>query len=433
MQFNIEMEKTSNIVRKFTISVPAQVIANRFEKGLAEVQRTAKIKGFRPGHVPISVVKQYYADDVRGRVFNSLIDESYQEAVREHKIATVGSPKIEGLKDQTLGEDKEFTYTATVEVLPEIEAKGYTGLALTKEPSEVNDGDIEKVIENIRSSHAELNPIDGPAKKGDFADVTFSGGLITDNGLEEKPGMKGTRMIELGSNSMIPGFEDNLEGMKKTETKTFKIKFPKDYQEKDFASKQAEFTVTVNEVKEKKLPELNEEFSKNMGYDTMDELKKNIREHVQKDKTEESERKVRSDLMQMLIDKNKFDVPGSLIEAQTRALAQDWSQELKRQGFNDEMIKQAVTTELENLKKRAESQVRASLILESIAKQEKVEIKPEDFEAELQKVAGSMKVGPEKLKEFYAKDPGRKEDFIFRMRQEKTVSFLIEKAKIKNK
>ena len=137
--------------------------------------------------------------------------------------------------------------------------------------------------------------------------------------------------------------------------------------------------------------------------------------------------------MQMLIDKNKFDVPGSLIEAQTRALAQDWSQELKRQGFNDEMIKQAVTTELENLKKRAESQVRASLILESIAKQEKVEIKPEDFEAELQKVAGSMKVGPEKLKEFYAKDPGRKEDFIFRMRQEKTVSFLIEKAKIKNK
>lgn len=454
MKFEIQMEESSPITRKFKIKVPASLVANRFEKGLIEVQRTARIKGFRPGHVPLSIVKQYYGEDVRHRVYHNLIDESFHEAVREHKVRAIGSPKIEEAKEHKTGggdhdhaiqEDKDLNFTATVEILPEIEVKGYTGVSLSKENNEITDKEVSQVIENLRNSQAELTPVGGglamadgstssrPAVKGDFVEMTFSGGLVTDSGIEEKPGMKGDRLLEIGSNSLIPGFEDNLVGMRKGETKTFRVPFPKDYHEKDFAGKESEFTVTVNEVKEKKLPALDESFAKQMGYDNLDELNKKVREHLVQDKTEEVERKLRSDLLQALIDKNKFDVPQALVESQTRALAQDWAQELKRQGFNDQMIQQAITSELENLKKRADNQVRSSLILEAIAKKENIEIKPEDFEAEVAKAAGSMKVEPEKLHEFYAKDPGRKEDFMFRMRQERTVSFLLEKAKIKSK
>jgi len=453
MEFQIEMEESSPITRKFKIKVPAQIVARHFEKGLVEIQRTAKLKGFRPGHAPISVIKQYYADDLRHQVYHNLVDESYREALREHQIRAIGSPKIEspdhktgeGAHDHAVTEDKDFSFTATVEILPEIEVKGYTGVSLTKDAVHVTDEDVNKILENLQNSQSELIPASGgltladgtqssrPVKMGDHVETEFRGGLVTESGLDERPGMKGNRMIEIGSNSLIPGFEEQMVGMRQGETKTFRVPFPKDYFEKDFAGKEAEFTVTVNEVKEKKLPPVDDAFAKQMGHETLDELKTKIREHLQQDRTQEVERKLRSDLLQSLIDKNKFDVPVALVESQTRALAQDWAQELKRQGFNEQMIQQALVQELPNLQKRAESQVRASLILDAIGKKEDIDVNPEEFNQEVEKAAASMQVEVEKLKEFYAKDPGRKEDFMFRMKQDRVVKFLFDKAKIKSK
>jgi len=453
MEFKIEMEKPSNITRKFTVRVPAQVVANRFQRGLVEIQKTANLKGFRPGQAPISMIQKHFGEDVRHRVYHSLIDESYREALKENQVRAVGSPKIEspehktgeGAHDHAISEDKEFTYTATVEVLPEIDVKGYTGVSLTKTKIEVKDEEVSKILENIRNSQAELIPAAGglvgadgkqssrPVRTSDHVDLNFAGGLVTESGLDERPGMKGSRVLEIGSNTMIPGFEDEVVGMRSGETKTFRVRFPKDYHDKDFNDKEAEFTVTVNEVKEKKLPELNDELAKQMGYENVQDLQVKIREHLLKDETEQVEGKLRSDLIQAIIEKNAFEVPVSLIEAQTRALAQDWAGELKRQGVDDATIQQAVGKELENIRKRAEGQVRASLLLESIAQKEKIEVSEKDFEEELEKSAGSMQVEPQKLREFYAKDPGRKEDFMFRMRQDRVVKFLLDAAKIKVK
>ena len=189
----------------------------------------------------------------------------------------------------------------------------------------------------------------------------------------------------------------------------------------------------MNEVKEKKLPALDDELAKTMGYEGLTDLQTKIREHLLKDETEQAEGKLRSDLLQAIIEKNEFELPTSLVEAQTRSLAQDWAGELKRQGVDEATIQQAVGKELENIRKRAESQVRASLLLESIAQKEKVEVSEKDFEEELEKTAASMQVEVPKLREFYAKDPGRKEDFMFRMRQDRVVKFLLDSAKIKLK
>jgi trigger factor len=451
MELNVQVEKSSPILRKLTIRVPAKEVAARYNRGLAEVQKTASLKGFRPGQAPITVIKQFYGEDVKHRLFHNLIDESYQTAIRKENLKAVGQPRIEtpdhktgeGEHDHSINEDQDLTYTATVEVLPEIEVKGYTGLALKKEDGNVKDEDIETVIKNLLDSQSELVPASSgladasgkassrAVRKGDFVDMAFDGGIVTDKGVERKEGMKGSRVIEIGSDSLIAGFEDNIVGMRSGDTKTFRLKFPTDYFEKDIAGKEAEFTVNVNEVKEKKTPELTDDFAKTAGYEGVADLRQKAKEHLLKQRTEEIDRKLRSDLLEQIIEKNKFDVPQALIESQTRALAQDWAQELKRQGLDDKMIQSAVMSEIENLKKRAEQQVRASLLLEGIATQEKIELKDEDYATELKTLATSMNVPEEQLKDFYAKNPARREDFAFRVRQERTLKFLLDKAKIK--
>ncbi len=452
MELSVEVENTSPILRKMKIKVPAKVVRSYFEKRLVDVQKTANLKGFRPGHAPLSMIKQFYGDDIRHRVLHSLIDESFEEAVKEKELKAVGSPKIdtpehktgEGAHDHTLNEESDLKYEATFEVMPEVKVKGYTGISVNQDKVEITDENVEKVVENLLQSQAQLVPVGGgvtladgtqssrPIQKGDFADTQMAGGLVTESGVVQREDMKGSKLIEVGSNVWIPGFEDNLIGMRQGETKTFRLKFPSDYGAKELANQEAEFTVTINEVKEKKLPTLDDEFVKQMGYENLEDLRAKAKDYLAKEKTEESDRKLRSDLLAKIIEKNPFDVPAALVESQTRALAQDWAQELKRQGFNDAMVQEAIMQEIQNLRKRAESQVRASLILESIAKDEEISVQPQDLEAEMDRLAVSMNVDRSKLNEFYAKNPGRKDDLEFRLRQDRTIKFLLDKAKIKS-
>jgi trigger factor len=452
MDITVSVEKASPITRKLKIKVPANIVADRFEKSLREVAKTAKIKGFRPGMVPLPMVKKFYGEDVRHHVFHKIVDESYAEALRKEKIQAVGQPQIDTPESEAhakgehaghdhdehshhkLDETKDLNFTATVEVLPEIDVKGYTGLALSRGNDEITDADLQKTLDDIMNSQASLTPMadDYAAKKGDHVDLEFAGGLKTDQGLEERPGMKGQRLIEIGSDQLIEGFEDNLIGMKKGGKKTFEVPFPKDYFEKDLAGKMSQFSVTVHEVKQKQLPKLDDELAKNVGFESLSELKEKARTQMAGEKKGEVERKLRSDLLAQLIEKNPFDVPASLVQAQTRALAQDVAGNLKNQGFNDSMIQEALMTEMPNLKKRAENQVRASLLLESIAKKEKIEIDSKDLDAEIAQMAKNMNVEEAKVREFYHGNPRRRDDLEFRLREEKTMKFLIEKAKIKN-
>ena len=440
MEFSVQIEKPSNILRKLTIRVPAQTVSTRLQRGLAEVARTAKLKGFRPGHVPMSVVKQFYGEDVRHRVFHDLIDESFRRAVVQEQLRAVGSPKIDtpdhktgaGEHDHTLHEDKDLTFTATVEVLPELEVKGYTGLSLKREKVEVGEKDVDGIVQNLRDSQAQLVPVEGrAAKTGDHLDLSFDGGIVNGDTVEAREGMKGSRVVEIGSQSLIPGFEENLVGMKSGETKKFRLTFPADYHEASVANKEAEFTVVVNEVKEKKLPEMTEEFAKEMGYEGVADLRAKAKEFLTRERTQEADRKLRSDLLAALIEKNPFDVPAALVQAQTRALAQDVAQNLKNQGFNEQMVQEALSGELPNLQKKAESQVRSSLLLEAVGKKEKISLSADEISAEIAKIAVAMKVEEPKLREYYEKQPDKRDDLEYRLREDRTVQFLLNSAKVK--
>ncbi len=450
MEFSLEVEKPSSIVRKLKIKIPADVVKSHFDKGLAEVQKTAKVKGFRPGQVPLTIVKQFYGNDVRHQVFHRLIDDSVQEAVVGQKIQTVGSPQIDspdhktgaGEHDHTLHEDKDLSFTATVEVMPEVHVKGYKKLKIKQEKVEITDAQVEKVVENLQNSQAELTPVTGgltladgtessrPAGKGDFVDTQITGGLVKDGIVETREDMKGSKVIEIGANAWIPGFEENLIGMRRGENKTFRLKFPADFAEKDLAGLDAEFTVTVNEIKEKKLAPLDDEFAKQMGYEDLNDLRVKARGFLVTEKTQESDRKARTQLLAALIEKNPFEVPRAMVEAQTRVLAQDWAQELKKQNFDDKAVEAIIKGELDELMKRAQTQVMASLVLESVAKEEAIVVSPEDIATEIAQLSISMKVEEEKLQDFYAKNSGRKGDLEFRLRQERTIKFLLDSADI---
>ncbi|MGE0614998.1 MAG: trigger factor [Bacteriovoracia bacterium] len=441
MQYTSRIESPSKVTRKLTITVPAGMISSRYQAGLSEVGRTAKLKGFRPGHVPMHVVKQYYGDDVKARLFQSLVEESYSKALQEHKLRPIGRPSIETTEKTgpLLTEDKDLTFTATVEILPEIEVKNYKGFALKREKSAVSEEDVQGVINNILDQRAEIVPLAGTeaqiaarqVKKHDFVDFNFDGGLVTETGVEPYEGMKGARQVEMGMGELIPGFEDNMEGMKRGETKKFRVRFPDNYSEPKLNNKEAEFTVTINDIKEKKLPELTDEFVKTMGHDSVASFKQKARESVEKNRQDTVERKLRSDLIQTLIDKNPFECPQQLIEAQSRMIVQEFVQNLQQQRFSDEMIRDALTHEQENVKKKAESQVRAGLLLEAIANKENIQAEKADLESEYKKMGEAMKVEAEKVREFYEKDAEKRENLAFRVREDKTIQFLLDQSKVK--
>ncbi len=443
-QLSVEIEKPSSILRKMTVKVPAQLVKKHFDRGLVAVQKTANLKGFRPGHAPIGMIKQHYGEDVRHRVFHNLIDESFEKAVQENQFRTVGKPQIdtpdhktgEGSHDHTLHEEKDLTFIATFEVMPEFEAKNYTGIALTQDSVEVTAEDVQKVVDSLHQSQGQLVPLgtdsQRPAQKLDFADVKMSGGMVTESGIQSREDLTGNRLIELGSGEWLPGFGENLIGMSCGETKTFRMTFPQEESLGDLSGKEAEFCVTLNELKLKNLPVLDDELAKQMGFDSLEKLRTQAQVHLLKQKKEESEQKLKSALLSQLIDNNPFEVPTVLVEAQARGLAQDLVQEFKKQGYDDAVIQNAITQDLNQLFKRAEAQVRSSLVLESVAKIETISITPEDIEAEMNRVAESMEIERSTLDEFYAKKPGKKGELEFRLRQERTLKFVLDNAKVKS-
>jgi trigger factor len=448
MELKIQREEPSQTVRKLTITVPAQVISARLSKNFIDAQKKAKVKGFREGHVPMSMVQKVYGADVKHRVFHQIVDESFQEAVRKEEIRPVSRPQIDfgvGKSEHdhsthSLVDGQELTFTATVEVLPEIEVKDYSGLKLTRQKVDVKDEDVEELISRIRDAHAQLAPVSKegddarsrPAQNGDFADIEFKGGVVTADGVEEREGMSGSHTLELGSQSFIPGFEEEIVGLRTGDEKTFRVTFPQEYGAPDLAGKEAEFNVKVNELKTKDLPELTDEFAKEAGYDGgMQDIRQKAKESLVKTRTEDADYQLKSDLIEQLIKKNKFEVPRALVQAQMQTLAQQFAQDLRQRGLNDEMIQRAIQKEEKTIRDKAENQVQAGLILDTIAKKEDIKVTQKDVDEELKTMAKSMNMEESKVRDYYTQDPKRLENLEFRIKEDKTIKLLLDQANVK--
>ncbi len=439
MEYSSKLEKTSDTNRKLLITIPSTQIRARYDRVMVEQQSRASVKGFRPGHVPLQMVKKVYGEDVKQKVFDQVVNEATQRAMEEHQVRIVGRPHIHRKKPEgvLLVEDGELEFEAHFEVFPEIEIKHSAGFQLKKPKVDVQAEDVEAVVSNLQTQHAEMTsvPEDQAAShvvaKGEFVDTLFKGMLWDNDQWEEKPGMSGTQLIEIGSGQMIPGFEDALLGLKKGESKQFEIQFPEDYGAEGFQGKKAKFEVTAQDIRIRRLPELDDEFAKEAGYESMADLRTKAKNAVERSQTEQSDAALRQELVSELVSKNPFELPKALLHAQMQSLMTDFAENLKRRGMPEDRIRGAIETNAKDFETQAERQVRAGLLLDKISEMEKIEIQEADFESEYQKVAAGTQMKLEDVKAYYEKTAKAKENLEFRIRENKTIQHILGQSKIK--
>ncbi len=420
------LNKLEGLVRKLNIEIPAERVKSAFDKVYRGIQKNATVKGFRKGKAPMATIKAMYSDRVRQDVLNDLISDTYQSALDEHKLEPVGYPKV---NFEQFVEDGAFVYTAEFEIRPEIEVKKYEGLEVEKEILEVDDSRIMEVLENIRQTQGETAPVleDRGAQNEDVVDIDFDGFI---NGAPLENGSGKGRLLELGSNRFIPGFEDGVVGMKVGDSKELHLEFPKDYHA-DVAGKSVTFKIKLNAIRKKVLPELNDEFAAKSGkYKTLDEFKDAIRKDIE----ESEQRRIRDDLrnrvLKALVKNNPVEVPKGLAAQQKEMIIEDVRGRMSEQGMSPEQFEEYKSKWDKDFDQSAAFMVQSTFLVDSLADKMQLRARQEDFEAKLDQFAQQTGIERDKVAEFYGK-PERRSRLMFQITEERVVNHLLEKAKIK--
>jgi len=423
-------EKKDGNTGVLTIEVPAEKVNKALDQAFQKIVKQINVPGFRKGKVPRNIFeKRFGVEALYQDALEILVPEEYSKAVDETGIFPVDYPEIGELDG--FEKDKDFTFTAKVTVKPEPKLGEYKGLEVKKLSTEVTDEEVEEQIQNLLNRKAEFEiKEDEPIVEGDIAVIDFEG-FIGDEAFE---GGKGEDYsLEIGSGQFIPGFEDQLVGVKAGETKDVQVTFPEEYHAEELAGKDATFKVTVKEVKTKVLPELNDEFAKEADpeVESVDELRNKIKERLAEQKKNEAESTLRDELVEKAAENSEMDIPEAMIHTEIHRMIDEFAQRLQMQGMSLDLYYQfSGQTEKdlhEQFKEDAETRVRISLTLEAIAKAENIEVTQEDIDKELEKMAEQFKMDKEQIITALG---GSTEILENDIRTQKTVEFLVENAKI---
>lgn len=430
LNYECKVENKGSITRELTISVKPDSIREYMDKQLNALQKTAKIKGFRQGKVPLPILKKYFLSDVKSDVFSKVVRDSYTQALEENKIYAVGMPEIEAKSGTELNDNEPLTFTAKVEIFPEVELKDISKVKAVRLSTEVKDAEVDKAVMNLRESHAETVPNEaysGPAKTEDILEISFKGTV----GGEALDSLQGeNRQIQLGSKQFMEEFENALIGVKKGDTKTFEVPFPADFSEPKLAGKTVEFTVTVHEFKSRKLPEFDDDFAKRFKAETSLELRKKIFESLKEDREKESRDKLREAVLTEVCALHKFEIPVGLIRSQSEYLMRENGEYLKRQGFTEKMIREYFEKNVGELNKRAEEQVRTSLILDKVAQDQSIKVEDKDLELEYSKVAQRVGMPVDQVHKIYENDDNALRQLRYRIKEERAIEYVLGQVKI---
>lgn len=422
-------EKQEGNIGTLTVEVSAEQVNAALDKAFAKVVKQINVPGFRKGKMPRQMFeKRFGAEALYQDALEIIIPDAYSNAIDETGIIPVDYPQISGTENFEKGQ--AFTFTAEVTVKPEPTLGDYKGLEVTKLPTEVTDEEIEAQIQELLAKKAELEVKEDEAiVTGDTATIDFEGFL----GEEAFEGGKGEDYaLEIGSGSFIPGFEDQLVGVKAGESKDVVVTFPEEYHAAELAGKEATFKVTVKEVKTKVLPELNDDFAKEVDAEvaTVEELRTKLKEKAAAEKQADSDASLRDELVEKATANATIDVPESMINNELDRMVQEFGQRLQMQGMNLELYFQFSGQTEEDLrtqmKEDAETRVRVSLTLEAIGKAENIEVTQEDINAELEKMAGQFGMTTDQIIAALGGTSVLEND----IRTQKTVELLVENAKI---
>ena len=429
MSFKVEQLEEKNMVK-----LVIEASAEEFEAGLNAAYNKNKNKisvpGFRKGKAPRKMIEQLYGSQIFFEdAANEIIPDAYADAAKESGLDIVSQPKV---SIEQLEAGKPFIFAAEVAVRPEVELGEYKGVEVTKADAEVTDADVEEELKKVQDQNSRTVSVEDRAvKDGDMTVIDFEGFI---DGEAFECGKGENYPLTIGSHSFIDTFEEQMIGMNIGEEKELNVTFPEDYHAENLKGKPATFKVTVKEIKEKQLPELDDDFAQDVSdFDTLAEYKDDLKKKIAERKESEAKAKKESEAIEKVVEAAKMDIPQAMIDTQVNRMLEDFAMRLQQQGLSVEQYFQytGMTADkiMEEMKPEAVKRIKNSLVLEAVAKAENIEVSEEEFEAELQKMADMYKMEIEKIKEFMqdAEAKQMKDDIAIQKAVELIVSSAVEK------
>lgn len=426
-QVVIKLEDISSVKKKLSFEIPWNEVKEELDAAYTNVGKKAKIKGFRPGKIPRKVLETYFKDHAEEDTITNIINKYYWQALEDKGITAISKPDIsqEGIKENT-----DFAFTAAFEAEQDFEPQGYQGMVVEKEDIKITESNLEDRLGQIRQMFATMEEIkeERPVVIGDFVTIDFAGSMHGESFKELKAD---NYFLEIGSKKFIPGFEEQLVGMKSGETKSISVTFPEEYHEKKFAGKDVIFSVTVKDIKEKKLPEIDENFIKNFDkYSSIEDLRNDVRKSLEEEAGRISQTNLQNRIMDLLIIGNDFEVPVSLVERQIYYMMADTHKRMTSAGMDEKNATELSIKMHDKFKDDAVKIVKSFLIIKKIAEKESLKVDDADIDNYIKELAVKHSRDYQTLKSAYEKEE-RKDNLRAELVQKKVFDFIEQHANIK--
>ena len=417
----VTLETTSGLERRMRISVPASSLDEKVDAKLKEAAGQVKIKGFRPGKVPMREVKRRFETGIRQDVSSEAMQSSFAEAVQQESVTPAGAPQIQEVSNLEPGKDLEFT--AIFEVFPVVALEDFSKIDIEKPVSSVKKADIDKMIETLRTQRSEFKEVDRACEDGDKVNIDFDGYI--DGEAFEGGKAEGSDVV-LGSGSMIPGFEEGIVGSKAGDEKDIKVNFPDEYQASELAGKEATFKIKVNSVLESELPELNADFYKNFGVQEggVKAFRKEVSSNMEKELASAVKNKVKNQAMDGLLASNSIDLPKALIDQEINRLRHD---AVKQFGGHDKIDPSMLPAEM--FTSQAEKRVSLGLIVNAIVEQHEIKVDDEKVKAMIEDMASSYEE-PEQVVNYYYSNEEQLNQVQNLVLEDMVIEAILEKANV---
>jgi trigger factor len=434
--------------REVSVDIPADTVSGELDSFVARYQKMARVPGFRRGKTPASLVRRRFADELKQEVIESLVPKYFREEVQRQGLAPISQPRI---VDFHFKDGEPLRFRAVFEVMPAIEVAAYSDLKAEKSNIAVTQDEVEQELQSLRERQASYNSVeeDRGLHDGDFAQASFTGtpvekhelGLVDPAGNPVASGQSEAKptdaqpvhmddvLVDIGGTNTVPEFSENLRGAKAGEERTFTINYPEDFQDKRLAGRTLQYKVQIKAIKQKQVPELNDDFAKELGeFKSVDELRARIREQLESQKRHEIEHSAKDKLVEELVNRNSFPIPDSLVEQQVTSRLERGFRALAAQGMRTEDMRKMDFGRLRAAQRDAAvREVKASLILEKIADKENIEASDSELDAEVERFAQQSRQPVESVRKKLTEE-GALERMRERIRNEKTLDFLYQRS-----
>lgn len=422
-ELKVKLMERKGCSATLSVAVPADEVSWAIDEAYKEVQKQAKLPGFRPGKAPMDLIKKNFHGHAVEHGINNLLRETVQLALDQEKITPLTVPSVDKVD---FNEGKPLKYEVKVECPPDVELKSYTGLPLTKNPMPAGDAELQKRLDGLRENNAKLAPsADEAVSEKHFVLADYEAFL---DGAPVDGGKAVDQMIEIAAPQALTGFNEGLKGMKKGESKTIPVTFPAEHPSKALAGKSVDFKVVLKDIKEKQLPAADDEFAKDLGLESLAQLKERLEQSIKTENTRKEREELERQVIEGLLSRHTFDVPPSQVEDRAQHLTERLKSFLMSQGASPADWDANKQKMVEKNRPEAEKQVRTSYLLIEIAKKEKIEATDADVDAAMEKA--SAEVAAEKRDEMKKWFEERRENLKAQIREEKIFDFLIQKAQV---